>query len=441
MSLVSKIYIWSIMFEPLLFFVFSGNDNIFNIPFSFSRVLHVLVIFLLIISFFLKVYDNKKIVLVNNFFPENKYLFLFFALAIISGLLGIINQSYSTTLLTNVDQKLFTIFNPYFKRSLFEYIILLFNIFYFVILPRNLINTKIEFDYLFKLFKFFLAVSLLFGYADYLISKFSSIDLIGRHFRDNIDVGSRFHGLGGEPRQASAQMMFYIGMYIIYCNYFKVQIKKSVISLLVVGLILTSSMSLFIGLVFFIFFLFSFRLISIKNILYLSIIMLIIFSFDRVKLYVDALTQAWFYIENQEKFPHSLNVIRGEVFPVYDLIKKIQNFDLVPVFFGSGLGSVSAINNAYIGEYIGIANPNSQFIRMLYEHGLLGFLVFIISMTWPIKYINTDKRNENLYIFSMLIVLSISLAVRSPVIYIFLGILTSFLHFNEKNLKIKIYKK
>ena len=58
-------------------------------------------------------------------------------------------------------------------------------------------------------------------------------------------------------------------------------------------------------------------------------------------------------------------------------------------------------------------------------------------MIWPIKYYtrNTDKKTINLYLFSMLLVLSVTLAVRSPISFIYLGVLTSFLNFNEKQIK------
>ena len=58
-------------------------------------------------------------------------------------------------------------------------------------------------------------------------------------------------------------------------------------------------------------------------------------------------------------------------------------------------------------------------------------------MIWPIKYYtrNTDQKTKNLYLVSMFLVLSVTFAVRSPISFIYLGILTSFLNYNEKKTK------
>ena len=59
-----------------------------------------------------------------------------------------------------------------------------------------------------------------------------------------------------------------------------------------------------------------------------------------------------------------------------------------------------------------------------------------MSMIWPIKYYtnNIDKKTKSLYLFSMLLVMSVTFAIRSPVIFIYLGILTSLIKFNEKKI-------
>tara|TARA_B110000285_G_C15138439_1_gene628896 strand:+ start:45 stop:1313 length:1269 start_codon:yes stop_codon:yes gene_type:complete len=422
------------MFEPLLFFVFTYNNNFLGVSLSVSRILQILVLFLLAFSFIIKFVRNKKIIVENSFFPENKYLVLYFVLLFLASFFGIINGSYNLP----AQADLFDIDTayPYFKRSVFEYIILFFNIFYFVILPRNLIKTKTDFDYLFSVFKFFLIVTLLVGYADYIFSKFGAIDLVARHIRDGVEIGGRFHGLAGEPRQAAVHMVFNISMYILYCQYFEVKIKIWVMFLILLSLILTTSMSLFIGVLFFGIFLFIFKLIKLKYMLILLLVITSMLSIDNVQNYKNYLMAAWQILEAKEELPYFLRILRGEIYPIYDIIKKIQNRELVTVFFGNGPGSASAINNFYIGDYLSSRNPNAQIVRSLSDSGILGTLVFIISMVWPIKYFtrNTDKKTRNLYIVSMLMVLSVSFAVRSSVVFIYLGILTSFLHYNEKKI-------
>lgn len=427
------------MFEPLLFFVFTYSDNFLGVSLSISRILQVLVLFLLALSFIIKLSGNKKIIVENNFFPENKYLVLYFVLLFLASFFGIVNGSYNLPAQTNLFDTGKA--HPYLMRSVFEYIIIIFNIFYFVILPRNLIKTKIDFDYLFSVFKFFLITTIIIGYADYVLTRLEIIDLVARHIRDGVGIGGRFHGLAGEPRQAAVHMVFNISMYILYCQYFEVKIKIWVMFLILLSLILTTSMSLFIGVLVFSIFLIIFKIIKLKYILILLAIITSMLSIDNVQNYKNNLMYVWQILEVKEELPYFLRILRGEIYPIYDIIKKIQNFELVTVFFGNGPGSASAINNFYIGDYLSARNPNSQLVRSLSDSGILGTLVFVISMVWPIKYFtrNTDKKTRNLYIISMLMVLSVTFAVRSSVVFMYLGILTSYLHYNEKKIKYKYF--
>lgn len=433
MSITSRIYIWSIMFEPFLFFVFTWKNNYIGFPLSVSRVLHIIVLSLLISRLILKLVNKQKIIFVNNLFPENKYLIFFLVLSFLSLLIGITYGTYNLPL--RPDTKYLSSFSIYSTRVTFEYIILIFNIFYFAILPRHLINTKTDFDYLFKIFKFFLFLSLFFGYADYLLSKFGTIDLISRHIRDSVHVGQRFHGLAGEPRQAGAQLFFFISMYILNCIYFKIKIRKWIIFLLILGSLLTLSTTILAAFIFLLIFLIIFRKIEFKLLLILVLILVFMSSVDRIQQYYDFYAIPFLNLLKGEDLQYvNLNILSRDLFPLFDLWTKFQNYQFLPIFLGNGLGSASALNNLNLDGYFGVANPNIQLVRLLFEHGLLSAIIFISSMIWPIKYYthNTDKKRKNLYLFSMLLVLSVTLAVRSPISFIYLGILTSFLNFNEK---------
>ncbi len=421
------------MFEPFLFFVFTWKNNYIGFPLSVSRVLHLIVLSLLLSRFILKLVSKKKLIFVNNFFPENKYLMLFLILSLLSLFIGIIYGSYN--LPTQSNTFIQSGFSIYFSRIIFEHVILFFNIFYFAILPRHLINTKIDFDYLFKVFKIFLIFSLLLGYADYIFNKFGIIDLIGRHIRDGVGVGDRFHGLAGEPRQAGTQLLFFISMYILNCIYFKIKMSKLIITLLILATFLTLSTTVLFAFIFLFIFLIIFRKIELKLFLILVVIIFFMSGIDRIQIYYDsyAIPLLNTFIEKDFELA-DFNILNNEIVPLIDLYIKFSNFEFFPILFGNGLGSASAINNFYLEENFGTNNPNIQLVRLLYEHGLLSAFIFIASMIWPIKYFthNTNKKTKRLYLFSMLLVLSATLAVRSPILFIYLGILTSFLNFNEK---------
>ena len=422
------------MFEPLLFFVLTYSDNILGVPLSISRMLQILVLLALVLSFFFKVINNKKIIIVNNLYPENNYLFLYFILLIFAAFIGLLFGSYNVP--QNYNRYLVG-WNPYFSRSIFEYFILFFNIIYFVILPSQLIKNKIDFDYLFNVFKFFLIITVIIGYADYVLSRLEIMDLVGRHIRDSVEIPGRFHGLAGEPRQAAVHMVFNFSMYILYCKYFNLKPKIWVLFLLTLTLLLTTSTSLFFGVIIFCFLLIFFRVVKLSYILLLSLIIFLMIQSSGIQNYLNYVKDAFQIIDSGRELPYYLKVQRGEFYPIYDLIKKIQNYELITVIFGNGLGSVSAINNIYIGEFLGNRVPNSQFVRILYEGGILGTFTFIVSMVWPIKYFtsNIDKKTKNLYMITMLMVLAVTFAIRSPVVFIYLGIITSFLRYHEKKKK------
>ena len=421
------------MFEPLLFFVLTYSDNFLGIPLTVSRILQFVVILGFAIRILSKIALNKKVTMVNNF-PENNYLLLFFFLLIFASFIGIMYGSY------NIPQKYsenaFSE-NPYFYRSIFEYFILFFNIIYFVILPRQLIKTKIDFDYLFSVFKFFLITTIIIGYADYVLARLEIIDLVARHIRDGVGIAGRFHGLSGEPRQAAVNMVFNFSMYILYCKYFNTKPKIWILFLLILSMLLTTSASMFFGVIFFCILLIFFRIIKFSYILILLLVIIVMSNTPYIQIYLSQLKGAWQILDSGEDMFYYLRIIRGELYPIYDLIKKIQNYEFIPVIFGNGLGSASAINNMYIGEYTGIANPNSQLVRILFEAGILGTATFIVSMVRPIYYFtsNTDKKTKNLYLITMLMVLGVTFAIRSSMIFVYLGIITSFLRYYEKKKK------
>ena len=142
--------------------------------------------------------------------------------------------------------------------------------------------------------------------------------------------------------------------------------------------------------------------------------------------------------ENIIELPYQLYVQRSSIFPLYEFYTNLINFNLIEVIFGNGLYTSGIINNFYKGGYYGISNPNSQIVRMIYEVGILGSIVFLLSMTWPIKYFTKkfEKDKIKLYLTIMLVVISVSLAIRSPAVYIFLGILTSYMHYKKNRLEI-----
>ena len=151
---------------------------------------------------------------------------------------------------------------------------------------------------------------------------------------------------------------------------------------------------------------------------------LLVINTERIMLYLHSASNLWTILETGGELPYYMKVQRDSIYPLYDLTVKFRDFKLFSVFFGSGLGSASVTNNLYDGVALGVFNPNSQFVRLLYASGLFGSLIFILAFTHPVKCLtkNFDRRTQNYFILFMLLLLGCSLGVRSSVPYIYLGV-------------------
>jgi O-antigen ligase len=71
-----------------------------------------------------------------------------------------------------------------------------------------------------------------------------------------------------------------------------------------------------------------------------------------------------------------------------------------------------------------MSNPNAQFVRVLFESGLLGLLFYVMSFTVPVAHFtrNLPARVQHSFILLVLLLVGCSLGVRSPAPFIYLGI-------------------
>jgi len=111
---------------------------------------------------------------------------------------------------------------------------------------------------------------------------------------------------------------------------------------------------------------------------------------------------------------------------------------------GTGLGSSSVINNIYSGltdrESIEIINPNANVIRIIYESGFIGTLIYIAAFIIPIKRLILPRKIFFKIIVFMFIILGSSFAHRTVTPFLFLGVtLVVFKHkyvnLNDYNLR------
>ncbi len=443
-----KFYTWSVVLEPLLFFTGLGVTT--GIGVSLARGLQLIFIFL----YFMALLTKPIYSLRDSFFRsslsrlKNHYWAFLFVSLTGSSLVFLFNQ------FTN---------NPFFKivtwpgetallrhayvRPFFEIIIYLFYFWYFVILPHKILKKIEHLKYFFKVFSFVFILNLFLGYAD-IIGSWVNRPIIPRHLIESlmgsiVFVGPRFHGLAGEPRDAFVYLSLGLAVYLLATGVFKRKVNYWYIMIMLFALVLTQSVSGVLGI--FLFVLLALCLGACSGYLksrHLIVISVISFVIIIASLYFGARITA--QIENiQSLFRNfdTLQVPQGvevapmligqlvNIVPLLHFLKELMSFNLFPILFGHGIESHSMINNFVkiaMGWGSELQNSHAQIVRLIYDFGIVGTFLYVLSMVRPIVLLNTKVRhlniNTKLIVIAMLFVLGSGLAQRSAAPYIFLGI-------------------
>jgi hypothetical protein len=130
-NLLSKVYIWSVVMEPLYYF-FLAPQSITGIGANFSRVLQ----FIVLLCLCMKLFVPGRVRISNPFSPLNINYTYYLIFAILAGCYGIVSGSYNLGFgiaLTDEGNSYIAsiIFSRSF-RSFFEYFIALYYFVYFV---------------------------------------------------------------------------------------------------------------------------------------------------------------------------------------------------------------------------------------------------------------------------------------------------------------------
>jgi hypothetical protein len=325
-------------------------------------------------------------------------------------------------------------------------LVICFYFFFFSIFSMTFLDTREKLEYFFDRFKKLFLFFLVIGYLDFAMAVIttSDIDLIARHLSDTVQVGERFHGTAGEPRHASVYLFFGLAVFNLESFVFKKKNSTLLIATALLAVLMTQSITVLIALfiyVFLMFFIFIFEL-GMKRILQLIFGITISFLMgffivkydtffatyiDRLPIiirYMEAFSDIWFILESEVELPYYIKVQLGEVFPIYDMVKMIQNGEFIKVIFGSGPGSAALNNYSYIDTLDAYGNPNAQGIRLLYESGLLGSSIYLLSFFFPVAVLTKgyDKQTRLSFYNYMALIVAGCLALRSPVSYIYLGL-------------------
>ena len=143
---LSKLYTWSVVFEPMLFFVFINQANLgFNG--NISRFLQAI---FLVLFIFNELTKRNKTKLPSLLSQKYSGFILYFIISIVGFFLSTI--SYYLFLDAKIVEEYVFMMERFKIRMAFEYIVFIYYIIYFMYLPSIIFKTKSDLNYFFKIF-------------------------------------------------------------------------------------------------------------------------------------------------------------------------------------------------------------------------------------------------------------------------------------------------
>jgi len=433
-SLLQKLFIWSLITEPLLFFILLPSTTI-GLPITLSRVFQAVFLTLFVLNF---IFERKFILRINPLKTYNFHLICYCLLIFISSAIGWQFGSYSINTLsvsTYSEVDMYSSFIGGHLRLAFEAFILIYYFVYFVILPRFFIISRLQLSYLFKWMKRVFYFVIMVGLID-LLANVIGFDLIPRHLVDSkwVKVGLRFHSIAGEPRDAFVYLLFGLSvLYLMAGLNLKKPPRRIVVVLILFCAMLTQSFSGVIGLIFGLGLFVVFTKPNVKNytvlfsLICISLIALYL-SFDsslRIQRYANMIITLPEVMQLGNPLPYLIVVQSPDVVPIWLFLQKLIEFDFYPILFGSGIGSASYATNDFLeASTIAINNPRAQITRLVFESGVIGLYIFLIILIKPVQRLRAIVK-KNCWVslwFSSLLLFGAVLGHRSNLGFIFVGI-------------------
>ena len=436
LTLIYYLYLASLIFLPLDFFVFSEQNN-YGTTLSVSKVLQISTYFLIMINILI-FRDFSFIEKILLSLKKHKYFFYFIGIVLLSTTIGFINRNYNAPI-ENEFNKLFFLEKRYLLsliRPVYEIGIEFHKYFYFILLAPIILDTKEKIHKFFKVLFIVIIINLFISFCDYGLT-FLDLEMIPRHLIDWRHVGYRLHGLFGEPRDAYIGLIFSICFISIYKQYINKKMSYFWIPLFIGALFFTNATSGALGSIICIFimgiqtfvpasfasnskvriFIFInivvvilFFLFSLRFQFYFFQILQFILNILESKKVFDNIDGLKIYILDIENYLKTLweidiryHVKVGEIIPsgrsrsgwgltaqsedfiaLLAIMERFLTLDIWNIFIGSGSGSISFYNNKILGV-VNVVNSHSKFINILFNYGLIGIFSLIYSMQYVIK--------------------------------------------------------
>jgi len=425
-----KIYIWTLVLELVMYLTFDLGAIFLPDNIRFSRLLQVSFLGFILFSYL----ANGKNYLGSV--KVNKYIIFFFAIIIGSTFVYVLSGGYESAV--NALRYNSTINHAdaayaVYKLPLREFVVYLYIIFYYILLSQIFIKTNREIEYFFKVFEWVFFISIFLGILG-LLSAFFDHQLFARQFNygEKRYIGLRFHGMFGEPRDASVALMF--GLAIMHLKMLflgKKTMHKGLYLIIIILALVTQSGSLVLSLLIFIplYLMFNsyptigsmvklFFIISIV----IGVVIVLVTNIPRLSLYYTQIMLLPDLLQEGVKLPTHINTQLVNIYPFWLTYNKILAFDFFSLVFGSGLAA-TAIEKYSINSF-NFSASHAQLPRLIFEFGIAGFF------TWFYMLFHNLSRFKNILpayewnrLFALFILLcAAALAHRSHLIYIYVGI-------------------
>ena len=426
---MSRIWIFSLILEPFLYFNVFGDSSTGNL----SKLLQIVVLLGLICGF-------KRSRLIQSF-SLFKYIYLFFLYSIFSTAIFFLFAAIAPGVFSDILSPYSLNVYSFSPRFVIDFFSIAYKFIYFVVLAPIFLRTDKDFSFLYKTFLFFTVISLFLGSLDFILQLYG-FDLIPRHFNDGVDVGLRFHGLWGEPRDAAVFLSTIFLLFPLLDNFYTSSSFAATCRLIIsnkpfiiAALILTVSFSFIVSILLFgLFYLFSsLSRISFRKLIVfilLSVFVIVLFSgliayVPRLHIYYQGFLEL--SILDEYNIPNNLKNAYNNIYPLTFRLNECLNSFIIPSIFGSGNATSSSVNSlslVYNGDY---ENPNSQLVRLLFEHGILGASLYIFGYLYAFRRIISSIVPSKYYLeVPLLLAFCATLAHRSSLDFIALGIFYAY---------------
>lgn len=453
--LLVKLYVYSIVFEPFLFFIVADR---LTIGFSLG-IARIFMIFFYSL-WLMKLFRTKSASPVAALNKHWRLFVLFITYAILVNIFLLLsNESYLDSLRA-YDHDATSAFAVFLSgpnvRLIMESAILFFTLFHYFWVGPRIIDNKNSFIFLCSTFLLLCYISIVLGVINFFSALLLGQNLFPRHLVEYFYLapsysGVRFQGLAGEPRDAFGQLVLFYAIFKFLCTLNFINLKVSnvrfVTMMTFLCLILTSSASGIFGISLFFFIVTVYILWvkpSAKALLYIitlllisSAVMFVAFEYvERLSLYREAFADIFAMLNDKDELPPIVMTQLNNFYPPYYWLQNCEKLNFITCFFGGGLGTSFALNSVYFSE--GISNAHAYISRLVPELGIVGFSFFLYALLKPSLtqlnmlsrvVIQVNKSQEFMFKISLFGLLASLLAHKSNNFYLGVLIILLGLHF------------